>query len=1392
MWPSNNNSNNNSIFGSSFNQNRNQTNTSNFSSTGTGLFSSFNSNRFNNSQNSGSSIFGSSNQNQTQNTSFFNSSATNSTFPSTTTASGSNGTGYYKFNTISIRETSLKGGMQRVTNNRSHVIVSVADFKDKSLVQLRVEDYAKNLKKSFDINRNQATGIFGSSAQNQSTGFSFGNNNLNSSFGSTNNTSSIFGNTQNTRSTGLFGNSQTSNNSTNLFGNTQTSQPKTSIFGSSATNTNTQGNSAFSFGNSNLSSTNKPATSNTGSLFGSSNTQNSIFGASSGSTAATAASSGGLFNKTSNSAGGLFGKQPINTTSSTSGSLFGSTGTNSSTTGNSAFGNSGSSLFGSSNTSTGSGLSFSKPSTGLFSSNPSTFGSTNTSGGFSFGSTASNSNKLGGSCFSFSSSQPTTNTGNLFGQQNNSQSANTSQERSNNSAVRKAILTTSPYNQLKTSQNSIPIAEDPFADAASDVDNMKKSIFRSIRKTNIYPEFVSNIKITPVSPRVDSNESTNNLHRKYLDSTKRKIESSSNDTIENNLRICDSQNLSIDYKNDLVKSILLDTTTNLNLTVGIDANINQASMSQNIAGQTNLDETEFETNQEMMNSLHFDGGSLADSSIHPARIVSTRPDYYTVPTLEELANMTDELGTCITDTFIIGREGYGCLKYNGPTDVSDLNIDRDINFKKRAVSVYPNASTKPSIGEKLNKECTVELHNIFPSRQSNNHIMIKLTANDQQKFENKLRKMCMNMESDFISYDSMKGIWTFKVNHFSIYGFDEDVENSENDNYFPDNRELLQPSPSKKSAIQSHNSSKSLLFGYDSSDSTTTCSENDQSSHELSSIEALDANDELQSSSLCSNLSNDSKIQCKMTLFDKSRSIIVYNGQNLKRISPKSTQNNSSKWIKLKEYFNPDLYVDIMNHEAGWSLCKLQSLLHQSFPNESEDLSSIVDFFLILFDLKTDENSTLEDYLFRINFRIMDEYDPEQFNNVSLEAKIKTLCTIGEFDTAASIIANNMENPPLALIFLSLVKMDSKDDHVEFQKHFLDKPKNTKVFGSDPLTQAIISMIFGEFDFEEFKDFSWSQILSIFITFKRPKCDSIVTIIKDFLQLIDKYNYKAIHVLRTHASQNNEDYDNANQEDIRITLLRIRVGQIDSLPRKMLNYSSFSSYPAIGNFGALLFSSLCKENSLVPSILLRIAHQFEFDGDLEMSTAVYLFYIKYLHNSAESFDSLKGQQIKGYLLDFIARNRRHFDLTKLSTEIISDTFLAKFTNKEINNLPNDSNIRQLLSEIKSYENFLFKSNIIIQNIYLSSKFDDIEYKMSEYTETLKECLVKYYKTFRVAHKNEIQQSIDCLTQLLSSLNKENQQNRGVNSIIKKITAQKVFDQLTKEELNNYLMNNYLR
>ncbi|OIT28636.1 nuclear pore complex protein nup98a, partial [Nicotiana attenuata] len=91
-----------------------------------------------------------------------------------------------------------------------------------------------------------------------------------------------------------------------------------------------------------------------------------------------------------------------------------------------------------------------------------------------------------------------------------------------------------------------------------------------------------------------------------------------------------------------------------------------------------------------------------------------RSDYYTVPPIQELISKEkEEPGFCsnVTD-FVVGRHGYGSIKFLGETDVRKLDLDSAVHFNCREVIIYMDESKKPPVGQGLNRPAEITLLNV--------------------------------------------------------------------------------------------------------------------------------------------------------------------------------------------------------------------------------------------------------------------------------------------------------------------------------------------------------------------------------------------------------------------------------------------------------------------------------------------------------------------------------------------------------------------------------------------------------------------------------------------------------------------------------------------------------
>ncbi|XP_014523157.1 nuclear pore complex protein NUP98A [Vigna radiata var. radiata] len=162
-----------------------------------------------------------------------------------------------------------------------------------------------------------------------------------------------------------------------------------------------------------------------------------------------------------------------------------------------------------------------------------------------------------------------------------------------------------------------------------------------------------------------------------------------------------------------------------------------------------------------------------------------RSDYYTLPRIHELAaKERAEPGFCShVKDFVVGRQGYGSIRFLGETDVRGLDLESLIQFNNREVIVYMDDSKKPPVGQGLNKPAEVTLLNIKCFDKKTGH---QYTEGPKiEKYKEMLKRKAEDQGAEFVSYDPTKGEWKIRVNHFSVYKLLDDVNswiNHEDDN----------------------------------------------------------------------------------------------------------------------------------------------------------------------------------------------------------------------------------------------------------------------------------------------------------------------------------------------------------------------------------------------------------------------------------------------------------------------------------------------------------------------------------------------------------------------------------------------------------------------------------
>ncbi|KAK3588728.1 hypothetical protein CHS0354_019194 [Potamilus streckersoni] len=771
--------------------------TGNAASTGSTLFGA---------QSSGSSLFGQ--------TSGFASTATSGTT--------------VKFNPPNGQDTIVKNGVTTNINTKHQCITAMKEYENKSIEELRLEDYVANRKGK----QQQAVGsLFGTTPATQTTGFNFGGASSGTGFG----TSGGFGTST---GTSLFGQQQ----STSLFGQ----QNKTAFGTTTAASTGLGFGTNTGTGTSLFGQQQKPV-----GLFGTNpvTTQSSLFGAGTGTTfgststfqptafgtpqqqntglfaqklpafgTSTAGSTGFSFNAgSSQGSSNLFAKPLSNNTF---------TGFNTASTATSGFGTSGGGLF---NTS-----------------KPGTFGfnTTTSAPSFGFGTGMSTGTNL----FGNTQSKPAfgnlgTTTGNTaFGSGFNAPNFNLGGITSTLGQTSGPSTTSS--NTVQLQQTILALAHSPYGDSP---------LFRNIKPTSTKLEDV----LKPTNPAAQKAALAQTGLYKVSNRPTAKVKPKSIHGILNGGKSQLFDGLEDDdfsFGNDTfvprksVKKLVIKKTGENDSSIRSRASsIAEESPSPQIEPvaiqhstfisrstpdhitQQNVEEERLDTeniirskempdpisdtpNKDMDDTIALlnvrnkvisqepsmklqDTSVLSHSSAsendsmderpttppppHPAGVVLRRPGYFTVPNLEELAELVDENGDCFVEDFTIARDGYGSIYFPGVTNVANLNLDDIVFFRRKEVVVYPDDDNKPPVGEGLNKKAEITLDCVWPRDKSVGTPIKDAEKLKAMKWQDKLEENSLRNGAKFVDYRPETGSWVFEVKHFSKYGLLDDSDDED-------------------------------------------------------------------------------------------------------------------------------------------------------------------------------------------------------------------------------------------------------------------------------------------------------------------------------------------------------------------------------------------------------------------------------------------------------------------------------------------------------------------------------------------------------------------------------------------------------------------------------------
>ncbi|VDN08047.1 unnamed protein product [Thelazia callipaeda] len=161
---------------------------------------------------------------------------------------------------------------------------------------------------------------------------------------------------------------------------------------------------------------------------------------------------------------------------------------------------------------------------------------------------------------------------------------------------------------------------------------------------------------------------------------------------------------------------------------------------------------------------------------HPGGIILTRQDYTCEPSMEELAAMASlNNGVChIENGFTIRRLAFGSVFWPGSFDLHNLDLDKIVHFRQHEVIVYPDDKCKPPVGEELNRFAEISLDRVWPRDRKTKEFITDVFRLEEIGYRAKLERASIKMGAEFKDYLPDTGTWVFTVPHFTKYGLVED------------------------------------------------------------------------------------------------------------------------------------------------------------------------------------------------------------------------------------------------------------------------------------------------------------------------------------------------------------------------------------------------------------------------------------------------------------------------------------------------------------------------------------------------------------------------------------------------------------------------------------------
>ncbi|KAK8254279.1 nuclear protein 96-domain-containing protein [Phyllosticta capitalensis] len=182
-------------------------------------------------------------------------------------------------------------------------------------------------------------------------------------------------------------------------------------------------------------------------------------------------------------------------------------------------------------------------------------------------------------------------------------------------------------------------------------------------------------------------------------------------------------------------------------------------------------------------------------------------DYWAEPPVEQLKKMSKQELKSVAN-FRVGRIGVGEIQFEKPVDLTGVDLDRMfstiISIKPRNVTVYPVKGNTPPVGKGLNVQSLITLENSWPRASKE--------GTETERHAHYLQRLKEVEDTEFVDWDSKKGVWRFRVFHYTTYGLDYDEDEDVPMDQTP---ALPSPTPMARNSPLPPLSSLSRLSGVD-------------------------------------------------------------------------------------------------------------------------------------------------------------------------------------------------------------------------------------------------------------------------------------------------------------------------------------------------------------------------------------------------------------------------------------------------------------------------------------------------------------------------------------------------------------------------------------------------